>query len=352
MSRHEPALGLIAGVAVAGAAAALLAGSKRAVTAIGRAPLVPTYRRRTESISRGLSRPPVLLRRESQPSRRSALVAHHAPSAAGAAGRRLNVSAALLASSVLADSAVEHYRGSFENRAMYAPLAAASLTLAVSLFGAADRRAARHPARDAIYGAAAATGLAGLGFHAYNILKRPGRLSWLNLFYAAPVGAPAALTLAGLLGRGAEKVRDTPRRRRPAILGFPAGRVLAGVSAVGMAGTVAEAGLLHFRGAFQDPFMFAPVTLPPAAAALLSAAAFFPGRIVNDLARWSLRLTAALGLVGVGFHAYGVSRNMGGWRNWSQNILNGPPLPAPPSFTGLAIAGLAALSLIEERRDG
>ncbi len=39
---------------------------------------------------------------------------------------------------------------------------------------------------------------------------------------------------------------------------------------------------------------------------------------------------------------------MGGWRNWSQNVLNGPPLPAPPSFTGLALTGLAALSLIEE----
>ena len=29
-------------------------------------------------------------------------------------------------------------------------------------------------------------------------------------------------------------------------------------------------------------------------------------------------------------------------------MLNGPPLPAPPSFTGLALAGLAALPLIEE----
>ena len=54
----------------------------------------------------------------------------------------------------------------------------------------------------------------------------------------------------------------------------------------------------------------------------------------------------------VGFHAYGVSRNMGGWRNWSQNVLNGPPLPAPPSFTGLALAGLAALSLIEDETNG
>jgi hypothetical protein len=57
------------------------------------------------------------------------------------------------------------------------------------------------------------------------------------------------------------------------------------------------------------------------------------------------------GLAGVGFHAYGIHRNMGGWRNWRQNILNGPPLPAPPSFTGLALAGLAALGLTEEGAD-
>ena len=41
------------------------------------------------------------------------------------------------------------------------------------------------------------------------------------------------------------------------------------------------------------------------------------------------------------------ARNMGGWRNWSQNLLNGPPLPAPPAFTALAIAGIGALDLIE-----
>ena len=47
----------------------------------------------------------------------------------------------------------------------------------------------------------------------------------------------------------------------------------------------------------------------------------------------------------------GVARNMGGWRNWSQNLLNGPPIPAPPSFTGLALAGLAALGLLEDHPD-
>ncbi|GJH05657.1 hypothetical protein CBA19C8_33890 [Paraburkholderia terrae] len=64
-----------------------------------------------------------------------------------------------------------------------------------------------------------------------------------------------------------------------------------------------------------------------------------------------LRCTALLGFAGVGFHTFGVARNMGGWRNWSQNIFSGPPLPAPPSFTALALAGLAALGLREGERD-
>ena len=265
------------------------------------------------------------------------------------AARQLNLGAALLALSVLADSAVEHYRGSFHNRAMYAPLSSAALALGGSLAGMLDRRAASHPARNAIYAIAAVTGMAGFGFHAYNIGKRPGGFSWLNLFYAAPIGAPFALTLAGLLGRGAERVREVSRPRGGAsVVGVPLQRLLAAVSAAGLAGTVAEAGLLHFRGAYHNPAMVLPVAVPPVAAACLGAATLAPSRKIQRLARWWLKLTAFLGFAGVGLHAYGVSRNMGGWRNWSQNVLNGPPLPAPPSFTGLAVAGLAALSLIEE----
>ena len=266
----------------------------------------------------------------------------------GTAARQLNLGAALLALAVLADSAVEHYRGSFHNRAMYAPLASAALALGGSLHGTMDRRAACHPSRDAIYALAAVTGIAGLGFHAYNINKRPGGWSWLNLFYAAPIGAPLALTLSGFLGRGAEKARALDRRRPVKALGMPLQRLLAAVSAVGLIGTVGEAALLHFRGAYHNPAMVLPVGVPPVAATLLGAAAVSPSRKLHRLARWWLRLTALLGFAGVGLHAYGVSRNMGGWRNWSQNVLNGPPLPAPPSFTGLALTGLAALSLIEE----
>ena len=264
------------------------------------------------------------------------------------ASQQLNDSAAMLALSVLADSAVEHYRGSFQNKAMYAPLAVAALTIGGSFFGRFDPRGRKHMARDVIYGLAAATGLIGLGFHSYNILKRPGRLSWLNLFYSAPIGAPMALTLSGLLGRSAERIRDTRPSSEPTLLGLPAGRTLAAVTATGLAGTVGEAGLLHFRGAYHNPAMMLPVTVPPIASILLGITALRPGAAICRLTRLWLWLTAAIGIGGVGFHAYGISRNMGGWRNWSQNVLNGPPLPAPPSFTGLALAGLAALSLIEK----
>ncbi|MBS0421378.1 MAG: hypothetical protein JSR66_26965 [Proteobacteria bacterium] len=258
--------------------------------------------------------------------------------------RQLNLSAALLGLSVLTDAGVEHYRGSFRNRAMYVPLVSAALTLGASLMGAADPAPKSNRVRDAVYALAAVTGLAGLGFHAYNISKRPGGWSWLNLFYAAPVGAPGALVLAGLLGGASEWLRECDPHDAQRV-----GRLLAAISAGGFAGNVAEVGLLHFRGAYQHPAMFLPVSVPPVAAALLTRAALKPPQRDGLLTRTWLKLTALLGLVGIGFHARGVSRNMGGWRNWSQNILNGPPLPAPPSFTALAIAGLAALALLKDR---
>ena len=272
-------------------------------------------------------------------------------SATAQAGRELNRAAGTLALSVLCDSAVEHYRGAFENRAMYAPLAVASLSLAASAHGLGDGSSTAHRGRHAIYALAALTGLTGTGFHLYNIGKRTGGFSWLNLFYAAPIGAPAALALSGLLGFAGERIRDTGLFRGPRLFGLPAGRTLAGLTSAGLLGTIGEVGLRHFRGAYHNPAMFLPVSIPPVASALLARRAAAPAGRRHPFTRWWLRLTALLGLGGVGFHIYGVSRNMGGWRNWTQNLLNGPPIPAPPSFTGLALAGLAALNLLERGRD-
>jgi hypothetical protein len=250
--------------------------------------------------------------------------------------------AAVLSAAVLADSAIEHYRGSFRDPFMVAPLAAAGTLLAVSV----RRTAGETGESDKASIAAIGTGLAGLGFHLWNVAKRPGDVDWNNLFYAAPLGAPAALVLAGATGlagsalqRGAESIGPVK---------VVSGRVLGILAAVGIAGTVAEAGLLHFRGAYHDPFMFAPLVLPPIAALALARDA-----VSNDPRQATTMLlgaTALLGVVGMGFHSWGVHRNNGGWRNWRQNLLAGPPIPAPPAFSGLALVGIAALALMRRRR--
>jgi len=95
--------------------------------------------------------------------------------------------------------------------------------------------------------------------------------------------------------------------------------------------------------------MYAPVTIAPLAALAVGATAAWPqaARIAGPL----LKATAVLGIAGPMFHAYGIHRNMGGWRNWSQMILQGPPLPAPPAFLGIAIAGLGLLPLLDGRNE-
>jgi hypothetical protein len=267
------------------------------------------------------------------------------------AARRLNRAAGILATSVLTDSGIEHYRGSFKNKAMFTPLIVSTLTLATSVHGTSDARPVAHRFRDATYLLAATTGLLGTGFHIYNVGKKVGGFSWQNLFYAAPLGAPMAILLSGLVGFCSERVRESEPGMRPEIFGLPAGRTMAAVVGAGLLGTTGEAGLLHFRGAFHNPFMLLPVTLPPLGAILLlSAAAGGPGQDHRFTRGW-MRLLTAMGFAGAGFHVYGVSRNMGGWRNWTQNILNGPPIPAPPSFAGLALASLAALALMKDHPD-
>ena len=261
------------------------------------------------------------------------------------AARLIAGGAAVLAGAVLADSAMEHYRGSFDNRVMPIPVATSALALLTD-GGLAIGRSV--PLAISVHAATAAVGTAGLGFHAWNIAKQPGGVRWGTLFYQAPIGAPGALVLAGGLGAAAQALARGSATLGPVPL--ISGRVLAGVCAFGIAGTAAEAALLHFRGAYHNKAMWLPVTLTPLAALALARTAL-TGR-VGWITTAALAVTAALGLVGSGFHAYGISRNMGGWRNWRQNLFAGPPLPAPPSYTGLAIAALGTLILMRRARRG
>ncbi len=272
------------------------------------------------------------------------------PRANNPQARMLYGSAAWLAASVLADSALEHYRGSFENPGMFAPLIASAMALGSGAEGAISGSPEARAFRRTSFRLSVGVGAAGLCFHVYNIFKRPGGFGWLNLFYAAPLGAPAALSTCGLIGLAAERL-ETQGPSAARILGVPAGRALSAFASLAIAGTIAEVGLFHFRGAFQNPFMYAPVALPPVASGLLAAASIEHPAKMHPITRAWLWLTMLLGMIGMGFHAFGVARAMGGWRNWSQNLLAGPPLPAPPSFSALSLAGLAALSLIEKEAD-
>jgi hypothetical protein len=259
--------------------------------------------------------------------------------------RDLNRSAAVLAASVILDSTAGHFRGNFLDRAMYLAPATGAAALATALSGHAP-----HHIGTAIFGTSMAVGLTGLGFHFYNIGKRPGGFCWNNVFYAAPYAAPGALALSGLFGLVAgavHRMRHKPRREQ---IEFAEGFAYT-VSAC-MLVTTSEAWVLHFRGAFHDPFMYVPVTVVPAAAAALCVAGAMQTERSFTAARWLLNASAVVGMLGMGFHAYGVHRNMGGWRNWKQMLFQGPPVPAPPSFTGLAIAGLGALSLLRDETEG
>jgi hypothetical protein len=259
------------------------------------------------------------------------------------AAKALGAGAAILCVSVALDSAIEHYRARFNDRVMFVGPTMALLGLGAAAYIAFRPERANDRLPKIALITVGATGLIGLGFHAYNILKRPGELDALNLFYGAPAGAPAALTLAGLYGVIAGEMlsgRDYVRTRLP--------KHTAALIAFSLMGTVAEAGFLHFRGAFQDPAMYAPVTIPPLAALSIGAAALSPRATV--IAEPLLKATAILGIAGPIFHAYGIHRNMGGWKNWSQMILQGPPLPAPPAFLGIAAAGLGLLPLLKEER--
>jgi len=259
------------------------------------------------------------------------------------AAEALGAGAAVLCLSVALDSGIEHYRGQFKDRAMFVGPTMAALGLAAATWIAFRPEDSRKALPRIAFATVGVTGLIGLGFHTYNILKRPGELDALNLFYGAPLGAPAALTLVGLYGVIAGEMlsgRDYVRTRLP--------RHTAGLIAFSLMGTIAEAGLLHFRGNFQNPVMYVPVTIPPLAALSIGAAMLTQRATI--VAEPLLKATAVLGIAGPMFHAYGIHRNMGGWRNWSQMILQGPPLPAPPAFLGIAVAGLGLLPALAADR--
>ena len=96
---------------------------------------------------------------------------------------------------------LEHYKGSFGDKWMWAPIVLTPLLTAAGVAGVASERAAR----TALPGAAAlfdACGLLGAVLHARGVARKPGGLRepLYNLVMGPPLLAPGSLALVGALG--------------------------------------------------------------------------------------------------------------------------------------------------------
>jgi len=258
---------------------------------------------------------------------------------------------ALLTALTLVETWIGHYRSGFPLRAQYAPFASGGLLIlaSVTAVGVPTSGAASTLLRGAGW-LAIAVGIVGVAYHHYfGIVEKAGGYRWLlhYLMYGAPQLAPLSLSAAGALAVLASQAIPG----RSPLAGAATGRGMLGVVSAGLAGAVLQAGILHYRGAFNTPLMYLPLAVPPFAAlaagwlavAPLHAPTIAPLGVATRVLLW---LTFIVGFVGLGMHLRGLDRQMGGLRVFLFNLLQGPPPLAPAVFAGFAAVGLIALRLI------
>ncbi len=246
---------------------------------------------------------------------------------------------------LLVDAWAGHYRRNFTHLVQYAPFPIGGLLV---IFALAAIIAPQVPATGAGLRAMSwlsiAAGLAGVGFHHYyGLARKPGGYRrWLDsAMYGAPPLAPLALALLGVFAllarRGELGAID--------VAGMPIRVALLTMTVIGLVGAVAQAAILHFRGAFNQPLMYAPLTVPVLATLAgiwLIVAPSSTARAASIVLFW---LTLLTGFVGLGMHLRGFDRQMAGLYVPLFNWLQGPPAFAPALFAGLAALGLIAIAL-------
>jgi hypothetical protein len=254
--------------------------------------------------------------------------------------------AALLTMLVLVEAWIGHYRSGFPLRVQYAPFASGGLLIVAALATGIAPGAAWAQAALRVTGwTAVVTGLIGLGYHHYyGIARKAGSYKWLlhYLMYGAPQLAPLALSTVGALAVLAAQ----GAAGRTAVLGIGLRSALFGTVAIALAGAIAQAGILHYRGAFNNPVMYAPVTVPVLAAVTSGWMSAAPATAPHTLGRALFALTFLIGFLGLGMHLRGFDRQMGGLHIFLFNLLQGPPPLAPAIFAGLAAIGLIATEML------
>lgn len=125
-------------------------------------------------------------------------------------------------------------------------------------------------------------------------------------------------------------------------------KLLAGATAAAAMPMGAEIYLNHYGGSFGNKWMWTPVFASPA----LSAAGV-AGVLSERAAKTVLPAISALyvadGLAGVFFHARGIARKPGGFREPTYNLVMGPPALAPGSLAMVGALGVAAAIVRRER---
>ena len=247
---------------------------------------------------------------------------------------------------IIVDAFVGHYRHSFSYRLQYGPLIAGPLLALPALMTAALPRALWLNQALALSGwLAIATGFIGFGYHVYyGIVKKPGGVTWLlhYLMYGAPILFPLALSAMGLLAI----IISAGLAGERTIFGVEIPTVLLTFVALVLIGSILQAGVLHYRGAFNTPAMYAPLTVPVITAFAGLWIAMAPsegGRIVFAALLW---LTLIIGFIGFGMHLRGLDRQMGGLYVAVFNLMQGPPQGAPGIFAASAGIGLVTIYLM------
>jgi hypothetical protein len=247
---------------------------------------------------------------------------------------------------LLGDAWAGHYRSGFVSRAQYAPFVSGGFLILTSVAAVVCPTSSLliQMLRAAGWLAVVA-GAVGLAFHHYyGIAKKPAGYKWFlhYLMYGAPQLAPLGLAGAGALALIAARGLDG----RTSILELGMRTALFAFVAVTLIGAILQAAILHYRGAFNNPAMYGPLTAPLLAVLASVWAALSPNNTALLTLKLLLWATFLTGFIGLGMHLRGFDRQMGGLYITLFNWLEGPPAFAPMLFAAVAAVGLIAVYML------
>ncbi len=253
---------------------------------------------------------------------------------------------AMLTLLVIADAFAGHYRSGFPFRSQYAPFISGGLLIIAAVTASiAPKEAWANLALRSTGWMAIIAGVVGLGFHHYyGMAKRPGGYNWFlhHLMYGAPQLAPLALAATGLLAL----ITARGLTGQASFIGLDVRSALFVVVAIAISGAILQSGILHYRGAFNNPAMYAPFMAPLLTVIASLWIVLTPTSAASSVLSILLWLTFLTGFVGMGMHLRGLGRQMGGLYVTVFNWLEGPPAFAPGLFAGFAAIGLVTIYLL------